>query len=409
MRVIVQKFGGTSLATDEARLWAVRHVQSALAQRYRPVVVVSAMGRKGAPYATDTLLDLIDPGLTPPREIDLLLSCGEVISAVSFACLLRRHGVDACALTGGQAGILTGGEFTAAEILRVRPRRIFRELESGRVPVVAGFQGQTEEGEVTTLGRGGSDTTAAALGVALDAERVDIFTDVEGVMTADPRIVEDARRIRSATYAEICNLAYQGAKVIHPRAVEIAMKKNIPVRIRSTTSDDEGTLVASGADGERLEGKDPGDRLVTGIAYAENVTQIQIRRPPGAPPVDRSVFRAMADRGISVDLINVGPSGVAYTVKGEETEKVEAALRELGWDPEIVPRCAKVSVVGAGIAGVPGVMARVVEALAEQGIEILQSADSHTTIWCLVREEDMRRAIRALHAKFGLNRPEGQG
>ncbi|MBX6394310.1 MAG: aspartate kinase [Alicyclobacillaceae bacterium] len=407
MRIIVQKFGGTSLATDEARSWAVHHVKEALAKEYRPVVVVSAMGRKGAPYATDTLLGLIDVSSTPAREVDLLLSCGEIISAVHFASLLRQHGIEACALTGGQAGILTGDDFGSAPIIRVTPTRILQELKAGRVVVVAGFQGQTEEGEVTTLGRGGSDTTATALGVALEAERVDIFTDVEGVMTADPRIVEDARRLRYATYTEICNLAYQGARVIHPRAVEIAMKKNIPVRVRATMSDDEGTLVTSLGEGERLEGRDPEDRLVTGITQTSNITQIKIAQPPGLPPIHRRVFQAMAEHGISVDFINVSPEGLAYTVHETDAPKAETILRDLGFKPELVPRCAKVSVVGAGIAGVPGVMAQIVEALAEEGIEILQSADSHTTIWCLVREEDMKRAVCALHDKFGLNRVTG--
>ncbi|ATY84973.1 aspartate kinase [Kyrpidia spormannii] len=403
MRILVQKFGGTSLAGDEPRQWAVHHVEKALAQEFRVVVVVSAMGRQGAPYATDTLLGLIPPGASTPREMDLLLSCGEIISAVSFAALLRTHKIRATALTGGQAGIVTESEFGAAPILEVKPGRILRELEQGNVVVVAGFQGRTADGEITTLGRGGSDTTAAALGVALDAERVDIFTDVEGIMTADPRIVRDARRLPQATYTEICNLAYQGAKVIHPRAVEIAMRKNIPVRVRATMSDDEGTLVTNVEDDGRLEGRDPGDRLVTGITQTSRIVQIKIAQPSGAPPVHRAVFQAMADAGISVDFINVGPGGVAFTVSEAEAGRAEQILRHLGVEPEIVPGCAKVSVVGAGIAGVPGVMARVVGALAEEGVEILQSADSHTTIWCLVREEDMNRAVCALHRRFGLD------
>ncbi|MDI3256341.1 MAG: aspartate kinase [Kyrpidia sp.] len=403
MRILVQKFGGTSLAAEEARAWAVHHVKQALDGEFRVVVVVSAMGRKGAPYATDTLLGLIEPGSAPPREVDLLLSCGEIISAVTFAALLRGQGVQAVALTGGQAGILTEGEFGSAPILRVKPGRIRKELEQGRVVVVAGFQGQTEDGEITTLGRGGSDTTATALGAALDAERVDIFTDVEGIMTADPRIVENARRLRRATYTEICNLAYQGAKVIHPRAVEIAMRKNIPVRVRATMSDDEGTLVTHLGSGERLEGRDPGDRLVTGITQTAHITQVKVKQSSGLPPVHREVFQAMARSGISVDFINVGPDGLRFTVTESDAQRAGEILRKLNVEAELVPRCAKVSVVGAGIAGVPGVMARIVDALAEEGIDILQSADSHTTIWCLVREEHMKRAVCALHRRFALD------
>jgi aspartate kinase len=403
MRIVVQKFGGTSVATKETRRQAIEHILEAKENGYRVVVVVSAMGRKGDPYATDSLLSLIDEeGRTDSRELDLLMSCGELISGVVFAAQLRQQGVETTVLTGGQAGITTNRDFSNAQILTINPKRILKELEEDRVVIVTGFQGSSQDQEITTLGRGGSDTSATAIGVALDAEVVDIYTDVEGIMTADPRIVGDAKRLNMVTYAEACNLAYQGAKVIHPRAVEIAMQKNIPIRVRSTMSKDEGTMIAAHHDVNVIE-EDPGDRFITGITQTANVTQIKVFAEPGQQGMQLQVFKSMAANGISVDFINVNPRGVAYTVADRDTDDAVRILKELGYQPEVVPGCAKVSAVGAGIAGMPGPMALVIEAITSEGIEILQSADSHTTLWCLVRGEDMVRAVRALHKKFQLH------
>jgi aspartate kinase len=406
MRILVQKFGGTSVATRETRQQAIEHIRSAKESGYQVVVVVSAMGRKGEPYATDSLLSLIEgQDSTNRRELDLLMSCGELISAVVFSSQLRAEGIESAVLTGLQAGITTNTDYSKAQILTINPQRILQELEQDRVVIVTGFQGGNQDHEITTLGRGGSDTSATAIGVALNAEVVDIFTDVEGIMTADPRIVNDAKRLRTVTYTEICNMAYQGAKVIHPRAVEIAMQKNIPIRVRSTMSKDEGTLVTNHLQhSHRIEGN-LHDQLVTGIAQAQNISQIKVfvDDPALAGRVQLQVFKAMADNGISVDFINVNPRGVAYTVSDHDTDQAVRILEGLGFEPEVLRGCAKVSAVGAGIAGVPGVMALIVEAITSEGIEILQSADSHTTIWCLVRGEDMASAVRALHAKFKLH------
>ncbi|HWJ03898.1 MAG TPA: aspartate kinase, partial [Verrucomicrobiae bacterium] len=270
LRVLVQKFGGTSVASPEKRAQVAEKIIAAKEEGYSPVVVVSAIGRTGDPYATDTFLNLVK-GIysdVPKREIDILMSCGEVISGVVMVSTLIGLGHDAVLLTGAQAGILTTNNFGDARIVRIEPKAILENLAEGKVVVVTGFQGITENGEITTLGRGGSDTTASALGVALDAEAIDIYTDVEGIMTADPRIVDDAKILDVITYNEICQLAHQGAKVIHPRAVEIAMQKNIPLRVKSTFSDAPGTLVTNQLDSDFLElGTDiTGDRLITGIA-----------------------------------------------------------------------------------------------------------------------------------------------
>jgi aspartate kinase len=274
-------------------------------------------------------------------------------------------------------------------------------LNQNDVIVVAGFQGVSKQGDITTLGRGGSDTSASALGVALNAESIDIFTDVEGVMTADPRIVANARPLDVVTYTEICNMAYQGAKVIHPRAVEIAMNGKIPLRIRSTYSDTQGTLVTSL--GEAKKGPGFKERIITGIAHVSDVSQIKVLSKEGHYDTQKEVFKAMANAQISVDFFNITPTGVVYTVSGENTDRAVNILHSLGYEPVVTKNCAKVSAVGAGMNGVPGVTSKIVTALSENGIQILQSADSNTTIWVLVREKDLTLAVNSLHDTFQLS------
>lgn len=404
MRILIQKFGGTSLSTDHAREHVIRHISRERTNGYAVVVVVSAMGRKGDPYATDTLLQLVrDNGdRLPARERDMLLGCGEIISAAALCSILVSSGIPSVVLTGGQAGILTDEQFGQARIKEIHPEKIVKILHEGKVVIVTGFQGSTSQGDTTTLGRGGSDTTATALGAALRAEIVDIYTDVSGILTADPRIVQEARPLHVVSYAEICNMARQGAKVIHPRAVEIAQQARIPLRVRSTFTEDTGTLVTDSREikAELLVK----DRHVTGIAHVSGITQISVKAIEGRNDVQLQVFQSMAKHHISVDFINVTPSGAIYTVFDKDAERAVNVLKEGGFAPSAINSCAKVSVIGGGMNGEPGVMARIVEALTEQGIPIMQSADSNTTIWVLVREADMAEALRSLHAKFELHR-----
>lgn len=408
MKIIVQKYGGTSVRDEESRSFAKGHIEKAIKEGYKVVVVVSAMGRKGDPYATDTLLSLVNgaKACLSKREQDLLMSVGETISSVVFTNMLLEHGIDAVAYTGAQAGFLTNTDYSSAKIIEMKCDRLMKELEVKDVVVVAGFQGAAKNGDITTIGRGGSDTSAAALGAALQAERVDIFTDVEGIMTADPRIADQARPLSIVSYTEVCNMAYQGAKVIHPRAVEIAMQAKVPIRIRSTYSEGLGTLVTSMNKGS--QGSDIRERLVTGIAHVPKITQIKVRAKKDQYNLQAEVFKAMANASISVDFINIYPSGVVYTVSEEMTELALTILAELGHEPVIERNCAKVSVVGAGINGVPGVAAKIVTALSEKEIAILQSADSHTTIWVLVKEEDLTEAVNSLHYAFQLHEREVQ-
>lgn len=404
MDIVVQKFGGTSVATAETRRQAVGKILACKNSGHSVVVVVSAMGRKGEPYATDSLLSVVGEinGDLSCRELDLLLSCGEIISSVVLAAMLQNAGYKALSLTGVQAGIITDGVFGSAHIVRVKPDLIQKYLEEDYIVVVAGFQGASEEGEITTLGRGGSDTTAAALGVALGAKVVEIYTDVNGLMTADPRIVQNTKTLDRVTYNEICQLAHEGARVIHPRAVEIAMAGNIPIRIMSTFSDEAGTLITNhlaAYEGTSIEG----DRLITGITQIVGVTQICIDTSGlGNPNFNMELLLRLAREGISIDFINVSKDRTVFTVPDKVGEKAEKIIREFNVEPVLRPGCAKVAAVGAGMTGVPGVMARIVGALTRGNVQILQSADSYTTIWCLVDSKDMCTAVKALHQEFGL-------
>lgn len=404
MKIIIQKFGGTSLKDDDGRKQAIEHIRTAVSHGYKVVVVVSAMGRKGDPYATDSLLDLIfakHPAIRSTfskREVDLLMSCGEIISAVVMSSLLHEQQFKAIVMPCMHAGIITNDEYGNARILDVKADRITAAFREFDIVIVPGFQGVTIDNEITTLGRGGSDTSAAALGAALNAEFIDIFTDVEGIMTADPSIVDDARSIKSLTYHEVCNLAYQGAKVIHPRAVEIAKQAKVPIRIRSTFSQGEGTIVI-----DQHERKIH-DRAVTGIAYVKNLAQIKISNATYSRHLQFEIFKAMAENEISVDFINISPNAVSFTVSDEAVDKAIEVIERLGYDPNVEKECAKVAAVGAGMTGVPGVAAKIVMALTNNGIEILQSADSHTTIWVLVKQKDLAQAVNALHETFQLNK-----
>ncbi|GEN44974.1 aspartate kinase [Alkalibacillus haloalkaliphilus] len=400
MKTLVQKFGGTSVRDEAIRGRAIQHIKDAIDEGYRVVVVVSAMGRKGEPYATDSLLDLIDYPETDvtKREVDLLMSCGETISSVVFTHELKQQGVTATALTGSRAGILTTSDYTDSRINKVDPTEIHKYLKSNDVVVVAGFQGQDEGGNVTTLGRGGSDTSAVALGAAMDSEYVDIFTDVDGIKTADPRLVENAKTLQVMTYNEIVHLAYQGSKVIHPRAVEIAMQEKIPIRVRSTYSNDAGTLVTAKKDQTVDQGFK--DRLVTGIAHVSGITQVKVYTKEDSIRLHNDVLTKLATEQISVDFFNITTDGITFTVPTHKLKTTTSIIEALNYDYKIVEKCAKVSTVGAGIQGVPGVASRVVSALSKFNIQILQSADSHTTIWVLVKEQDLENAVNALHQEF---------
>lgn len=396
MRIIVQKFGGTSVASVEGRERALAKIIKAKEEGFSVVVVVSAMGRSGDPYATDTLINLvktIDMSVNP-REMDLLISCGEIISTVVMAQTLEQAGYPAVALSGGQAGILTDQSFGEAQIIGVNPKNILRRLGEGNIVIVAGFQGMTTDGDITTLGRGGSDTTATALGSALEAEVVEIYTDVDGVMTVDPRIIPEAKVLRNLTYQEVCEMANNGAKVVHPRAVALARDKKVPVKVKSTFTEDSGTLICDGKS----------DRVITGIAFQAGIGRILVKAKNGQLGAEDSVkiFKVLAGAGISVDMNSISPGQISFVVKQEVLGKVGDILLPEGYEVELLPHCAKIALIGVGMQDVLGIMARVVETLHNHNIKLFQTVDSEITISCLVLEDQMNQAIKVLYNEFGL-------
>ncbi|ABR33393.1 MULTISPECIES: aspartate kinase [Clostridium] len=398
MKIVVQKFGGTSVSTEENRKKVIEKVKSAIKDGYSPVVVVSAMGRKGQPYATDTLLSLISDKFKNANKLaqDLLMTCGEIISSVVMSNDLYNAGIDAVPLTGGQAGILTDNNFTDATCIEVKPKKILELVSQGRIPVVTGFQGMTENGYLTTLGRGGSDTTASILGVALKASEIEIYTDVDGIMTADPRVVENANLIDVISYNEVFQLADKGATVIHPKAVEVAMEGNIPILIKNTMSNSKGTLINNFGDKSN-------DRIMTGIASQKNRIQVSIRAAENQGNVKyKNVLDLLAANKISLDLINIFPNEQIFTINQVDKEILENVLNSASLKYTLIDNCSKVAVIGSRMKGIPGVMAKIIKALSDNNIEVLQTADSHMTIWCLVHSENEKEAINVLHKTFKL-------
>lgn len=398
MKIVVQKFGGTSVSTDENRKRVVEKVKNAIKEGHSPVVVVSAMGRKGEPYATDTLLSLIDDKFKKSNKLaqDLLMCCGETISSVVMSNYLYDAGIDAMPLTGGQAGIITDSNFTDASCIDVKPNKILELISQGRVPVITGFQGMSKSGYLTTLGRGGSDTSASILGVALKAEAVEIYTDVDGIMTADPRVVENANLIDVISYYEVFQLADKGATVIHPKAVEIAMEGNIPILIKNTMNDSKGTLINNFGDKQN-------ERMMTGITSQKNRVQVSIRACDNEGNTKyKNVLDLVAANKISLDLINIFPTEQIFTINQNDKEVLLSVLNNAKLKYNIIENCSKVAVIGSKMKGIPGVMAKIIKALSDNSIEVLQTADSHMTIWCLVHSKNEKEAINVLHKTFNL-------
>ncbi|WP_238882599.1 aspartate kinase [Clostridium sp. YIM B02551] len=398
MKFLVQKFGGTSVSTESRRKFVVEKVKAAIDEGFSPVVIVSAMGRKGEPYATDTLLSLLDDKFKEENKqaTDLLMSCGEIISAVVMSNELNKIGLKAMPLTGGQAGILTNDDFTNATSTNVDITMLSDITSKGYIPVITGFQGMTKEGFITTLGRGGSDTSASLIGVALNAHEIQIYTDVDGIMTADPRIVEDASLIDVISYSEVFQLADQGAKVIHPKAVEIAMRGNVPLVIKNTMNNCSGTLINSIGDSNST-------RIITGITYLNNRIQVSIKLEDNqGNPHYKELLDIVANNDISLDLINIFPKEKIFTIDSSKKNMLETIFKNINIKYTLIENCSKISVIGSRMAGIPGVMAKIIKALSDSNIDVLQTADSHSTIWCLIESDKVNEATNILHQTFQL-------
>ena len=407
--IIVQKFGGTSVADTDK----IKNVAGAVIREknlgHDVVVVVSAMG-----HTTDILTKLAKDITQNPssREMDMLLSTGEGVSIALLAMALQAQGCDAVSMNAMQVGIITEKVHSKARILEIKTDRIYQHLKEGKVVVIAGFQGVTDDFEITTLGRGGSDTSAVALAGALKAKRCDIYTDVEGIYSTDPRIVPRASKLKQISYEEIMELASNGANVMHPRAVETAMMHKTPVRVRSTFKlDDCGTLIL-GANEMEIQ------KPVTGVASDLSRIRIVVCDVPDNPGTAALMFDELAKENISVDMIiqsyarkDLHTNDIAFTMEKADLEKAERVLKniktELGYKKIFVDeQIANVSIVGAGMIGRPGIAAKMFRTLANLGINIKMIATSDIKISCLVDKKSANDAVEALHTVFGLDSNE---
>jgi len=402
MATIVKKFGGSSVATPEKMFGIVERVLEERQPDDRIVIVVSAMGD-----TTDDLLELaakVNPAM-PKREMDRLLSTGEQISIALLAAAFVSRGVKAISMTGAQAGIRTNGIYTKASILDVQADRVQKALDEGNIVIVAGFQGITDSGDVTTLGRGGSDTTAVAVAAGLKADMCEIYTDVDGVFTADPRICPQARKMEEITFAEMLELARLGAGVMQPRAVEYGMHNHMPIHVRSTFHKVSGTIIR-----EEYTVKET-SFVIRGIAHDTNVAKIAVRDVPDQPGVAYKLFKALADANVNVDMIvqsariSDNTNDIVFTIAktdlAEATAVMENLKTELGYKRvDYQVNVAKVSVVGAGMLGEPGIAAGVFGALGEAGVNIIVIGTSEINISCLIAGKDVEKAVCAIHDHF---------
>ena len=438
MSLIVQKYGGSSVADAEKIINVASRIGAVRRSGANVVVVVSAMGD-----TTDELIELAHSISPEPhaREMDLLLSTGELVSSTLLTMALREQGHEAISLSGSQAGIRTDTSFGRARISRIEPERVRRELDASRIVVVAGFQGITTDEDITTLGRGGSDTTAVAIAAALRADRCEIYTDVEGIYTADPRIVRDARKLDEVGYEEMLELASLGAKM-HPRSIELGGVYRVPIYVASSFSDALGTLIHSVGSGpadafspdttvlgqmeaERarantLQAESPGenqmeDRIkVTGIAYNANVAKITVQGVPDRPGLAAALFEPLAEASISVDTIVQNTGGdrstdISFTVNRTDlpaaVRLVESVAPQMGAAGVVSANgLAAVSIVGSGMQNTPGYASRMFRLLANGGINIDMITTSEIRISCIIDEAQGRDAVRLLHEGFHLDR-----
>ncbi|HVL33732.1 MAG TPA: aspartate kinase [Actinomycetota bacterium] len=400
MGVVVQKFGGTSVGTAERIKKVAERVVAARDAGNDVVVVVSAMG-----HTTDELVDLaaqISPN-PPGRELDMLLTAGERISMALLAMAISELGHEAVSFTGSQAGIITTTEHGRAKIMEVRAHRLHEAIEQGKIVIVAGFQGVSETADVTTLGRGGSDTTAVALAAALKADVCDIYTDVDGVYTADPRIVPTAKLLHAVSYEEMLEMAASGARVLMARSVEYARNYGVLVRVASSFSDAPGTFVRE--EDERME-----KAIISGVTHDTSEAKVTVEGVLDRPGVAARLFSSVARAGINIDMIvqnvsHAGRTDISFTIPRDEIEHMKSVLvpiaDELGangvsYDAGI----AKVSLIGAGMKSHPGVAADMFDALSQAGVNIEMISTSTIRISCVIREVDTERAVRAIHDRF---------
>jgi aspartate kinase len=405
--LIVQKFGGSSVANAESIKRVAERIVATKNAGHDVVVVVSAMGD-----TTDELLELAEQIVAVPsgRELDMLLTAGERISMALLAMAIKALGVEARSYTGSQAGLITDAKHGSARIVDVAPKRVRDAVDSGAVAIVAGFQGINAHGDITTLGRGGSDTTAVALAAALDADVCEIYTDVDGVFTADPRVVPNARKIDRVTSEEMLELAAAGAKVLYIRAVEYARRHGVTLHVRSSFNNNEGTFVVNPKEGEIVE-----EAIITGVAADTSEAKVTVVGVPDVPGKAARIFTIVADTDVNIDMIvqNVsaaltGLTDISFTVPKSDVHKVITALTaaqdEVGFDSlQHDDQIGKLAVVGAGMRTNAGVSAKLFTALSDAGINIEMISTSEIRISVVTRTDQLNDAVRVVHTAFGLD------
>jgi len=404
-KVIVQKFGGTSVADTEKIKNVAKTVIREKNNGNDIVVVVSAMG-----HTTDHLVKMAHDIHPSPssREMDMLLSTGECVSIALLTMAIQAKGYKAVSFNASQIGILTENVHSKARIVDIKTEKLKKNLEAGNIIVVAGFQGVTEDGEITTLGRGGSDTSAVALAAALNAERCDIYTDVEGVYTTDPRVVPNASRLDIVSYEEMLELAHAGANVLHPRSVETAKQYSVPLRVRSSFKlDNMGTLIV-GVDQMEI------NKPVTGVAADSSQVRIVVCEVPDTPGEAATLFTCLAKENVSVDMIiqsyarkSSQTNDIAFTINKEDLPKALEVLEDVkvrlkAGDVKIDENISKVSIIGAGMIDRPGIASTMFQTLADTGINIKMISTSEIKISCLINKDDASKAVKALHDVFNL-------
>ena len=409
MGLIVQKFGGSSVADAEGMKRVAARIVATKKAGHQVVVVVSAMGD-----TTDELIDLANAVTPIPqgRELDMLLTAGERISMALLAMAINNLGFEALSFTGSQAGVITDSVHGKARIIDVTPGRIREAISSGAIAIVAGFQGISQDTkDITTLGRGGSDTTAVALAAALEADVCEIYTDVDGIFSADPRVVPAARKLKTVTYEEMLELAAAGAKVLHLRCVEYARRFNLPIHVRSSFSPNEGTWVVE----NHPEGGTMEQAIISGVAHDKSEAKVTIVGVPDRTGIAARIFQAVADNDINVDMIvqNVstaatGITDISFTLSKDEGQKATQVLQriqgEVGFASLLYDdTVGKLSLIGAGMRSHPGVTATFFAAMAEAGVNIEMISTSEIRISIIVREADLERAAKAAHTAFGLD------
>ena len=395
MECILQKFGGTSVQTKNSRLICISKIKESIYNGNKTVVVISAIGRKNDPYSTDELLSLVSENFKKnnPLYLDKLISCGEIISSIVFTSELQSNNVNALPLIGQDIGILTDNNFGNAKILNIDTSNIEKLLSENIIPVIAGFQGVTSDGNITTLGRGGSDISAVKLATALNCDRVEFFKDVDGLMTADPKLVSKAKSIEEISYEELFELSSYGNNIIHPEAVKVAMDENIPIIIKNTFNSFKGTVINNNIS------KD--EDYFKGMTYLKDCIQIKIFKNENLNNENYyKVFQKISDENINIDFINIFVDHKVFTIYKDDFEDIKTILNDYEIKYEIIRACSKIGIVKANLKKISITIARLIELLHREGIDVLQTNHSNMSIWILVKNSDLEESLNIIHENF---------